>query len=121
VNTDRDVSRYHILRESAHTILAQACPGALLRFDDHVNEDAAEDIPRANYAALDWIDHAQFKDVLSRIRDAMEYFFDADKPHFAAWQRVYNVDGKWFGGSLGIGLPLGGCAVLSEYNTPCPC
>ena len=29
----------------AHTILAQACLGVLLRFDDQVDEDTAEDIP----------------------------------------------------------------------------
>ena len=85
-NAIGEVSIYHILPESAHTILAQACLGALLRFDNHVNENTAENIPPANYAALNWVDHAQFKDVLSRIRDAMEHFFDANKPHLAAWQ-----------------------------------
>ncbi|KAI0268985.1 hypothetical protein BGY98DRAFT_318993 [Russula aff. rugulosa BPL654] len=35
-NASRDVSCYHILPEYAHTILAQACLGVLLRLDDHV-------------------------------------------------------------------------------------
>jgi len=91
-NANRDVSRYHILPSSAHTILAQACLGVLLRFDDHVDEETAKDIPLAEYAAIYWVDHAQFKGVSSRIRDAMEYFFDADKPHFAAWHQVQDID-----------------------------
>jgi ankyrin repeat protein len=95
-NANGDVSRYHILPESAHTILAQACLGVLFRFDDRVDEDTAEDIPLAKYAAKYWVDHAQFKDVSSRIRDAMEYFFDANKLHFAAWHQVHDIDRGWF-------------------------
>jgi ankyrin repeat protein len=91
-NANGDVSRYYILPESAHTILAQACLGVLLRLDDHVEKDTAKDIPLGEYAAEHWVDHAQFKDVSSRIRDAMEYFFDADKPHFAAWLQVHDND-----------------------------
>ena len=91
-NASGEVSRYHIVPESAHTILAQACLGVLFRFDDHVDEDTAKDIPLALYAAKHWIAHAQFKDVSSRIRDAMEYFFDSDKPHLAAWRQVHDID-----------------------------
>jgi ankyrin repeat protein len=94
-NANGDVSRYHILPESAHTILAQACLGVLLCFNDHVDEDTAKGIPLAMYAAGHWVEHAQFKDVSSRIRDAMEYFFDGDKPHFAAWHEVHDVDDGW--------------------------
>jgi ankyrin repeat protein len=91
-NANGGVSHYHILPESAHTILAQACLGVLLCFDDHVDKDTAKDTPLANYAAKHWVEHAQFKDVSSRIRDAMESFFDAETPHFAAWHRVHDVD-----------------------------
>jgi ankyrin repeat protein len=94
-NANGDVSRYHIVPESAHTILAQACLGVLFRFDDHVDKDSAEDIPLAKYAAKHWVDHAQFKDVSSRIRDAMEYFFDGDKPYFATWHQMHDIDGGW--------------------------
>ena len=90
-----DVSRYHIVLEPAHTILAQACLGVLLRLDDRVNEDNADDIPLVTYAAQYWFDHAGFEEVASRIRDAMEYFFDADKPHWAAWCRVQMIDKGW--------------------------
>ena len=75
--------------------MAQACLGVLLRFDDQVDEDTAEDIPVGKYAAKYWVDHAQFKDTSSQIQDAMEYFFDADKPHFSAWRQVHEIDGEW--------------------------
>ena len=95
-----DISRYHILLEPAHTILAQACLGVLLRMDDRVYEDNVGDIPLVEYAARHWVDHAQFKNVASRIRDGMEYFFDADKPHWSPWCRVQVMDQtwQWFGG-----------------------
>ena len=90
-----DVSRYHIVLEPAHTILAQACLGVLLRLDDSVNKDNAGDIPLVKYAAQHWFDHARFENVVSCIRDAMEYFFDADKPHWEAWCQVQMVDESW--------------------------
>ena len=90
-----DISRYHIVLEPAHTILAQACLGVLLRLDDRVNEDTVGEIPLIEYAARHWVDHARFEDVPLRIRDAMEYFFDADKPHWTAWCRVQMVDVSW--------------------------
>ena len=90
-----DVSRYHIILDPAHTILAQACLGVLLRLDDRVNEYNVRNIPLAKYAAQYWVDHAGFERVASRIRDAMEYFLDADKSHWAAWSRVQMVDEKF--------------------------
>ena len=90
-----DVSRYHIVLEPAHTILAQACLGILLRLDDRVDKGYVGNIPLVKYTAQYWFDHAQFEKVASRIRDAMEYFFDADKPHWAAWCRVQMIDERW--------------------------
>ena len=87
-----DVSRYHILLEPAHTILAQACLGVLLRLDDSVDRSNSNDIPLVKYAARHWFEHAVFENVASRIRYAMEYFFDVDKPHWTAWSRVQMVD-----------------------------
>ena len=92
-----DVSRYHIVLEPAHTILAQACLGVLLLLGDSVNEDNPYDIPLVKYAAQHWFDHAGFENVVSRIRDAMEYFFDADKPHWSVWSKVQMVDVQWDG------------------------
>jgi hypothetical protein len=90
----RDVTRYHIRFEAAHTILAQACLGVLLRLDDRVDLDSIEGFPLARYAAQYWPTHARVRNVSSRIKDQMECLFDADKPHFAAWLWIYNED-QW--------------------------
>jgi len=103
-SSSEDVSRYHILLGPAHTLLAQACLGVLLRLDDTVNEGNAKDIPLAEYAARYWVDHARFKDVSSCISEAMEYFFDVDKPHWAAWTRVQNIDVPWTWYSPPLGI-----------------
>ncbi len=79
----REITRYHIRLEAAHTILAQACLGALLGLDDSVDRDSIKSFPLALYAAQYWPKHARVGDVSSRIKDGMEYLFDADKPHFA--------------------------------------
>jgi ankyrin repeat protein len=90
-----DVSRYHIALKPAHIILAQACFGVLLRLDDGVNKDNVDDTPLAEYASQHLFDHAGFESVASHIRDAMEYFFDADKPHWTAWCRAEKIDVSW--------------------------
>ena len=69
-----DISRYHIDLEPAHTILAQACIGVLLRSDERVEESDVEgSSPLAEYAARHWVVHAQDEKVSSRVRKAMEY------------------------------------------------
>jgi hypothetical protein len=88
----RDVSRYHIRLEAAHTILAQACLGVLLRLDDRVDRDKIENFPLAQYAAQYWPTHARFENALSSIKDGVECLFDADKPHFATWLWIYDED-----------------------------
>jgi hypothetical protein len=88
----RDVSRYHIRLEGAHTVLAQACLGVLLRLDNQVDRDSIGNFPLARYAAQYWVTHARFEKVSSRIKDGMECLFDADRPHFATWLWVYNED-----------------------------
>ena len=117
-NASRDVSCYHILVDSAHTILAQACLGVLLRLDDHVNKENAVDIPLANYAAKHWVDHARFKDVSSRVEDAMKVLLDADKPHHAACLRLQRIDegGVWspFKRRTGSG-PHGGTLYYASF------
>ena len=86
----RDISQYHISLEDAHTVLAQACLGVLLR-DRDVKHDA-DSGPLARYAAKHWVTHAQFKNVASRVRDGMEYLFDPDKPYFEAWVQLHDVE-----------------------------
>jgi hypothetical protein len=85
VRSSRDVLRYHILLEGAHTILAQACLGVLLRLDDRIDRDTIKSFPLAQYAAKHWVKHAQFENVALSIKDGMECLFDADKSHFATW------------------------------------
>jgi len=88
----RDVSRYHIRLDAAHTILARACLGVLLRLDAQADRDSIKNFPLAQYAARYWTTHARFENTSSRIRDGMECLFDADKPHFATWLWIYNED-----------------------------
>ena len=88
----RDFSRYYIRLEAAHTILAQACLGVLLRLDYHVDRDNINNFPLARYAAQHWPTHARFENTSSQIKDGMECLFDADKPHFATWLWIYNQD-----------------------------
>jgi len=88
----RDVSRYHILLEGAHTILAQACLGVLLRLDDRIDYYTIKSFPLAQYAAEHWVKHAQFENVALRIKDGMERLFDADKSHFATWLWICNPE-----------------------------
>jgi ankyrin repeat protein len=90
--SSRDISRYRILFEPAHTVIAKACLCVLLRLDDRVNRRNVGNIPLVEYAARHWFEHARFENVASRIRDAMEYFLDADKQHWPAWCRVQMID-----------------------------
>ena len=90
---NRDVSNYQIVLESAHTIMAHACLSVLLRSDDQViPTDVRNNSPLAEYAAEHWATHAQFEDVSSYLRRAMEYLFDVDKPYFAAWLELHDID-----------------------------
>ena len=88
-----DVSRFHIVLEPAHTILAQACIGVLLQPDDDAEENGIRKMsPLAGYAARHWVVHAQFERVSLSLRKAMEYLFDVDKPYFAVWLELYDID-----------------------------
>ncbi|KAH9054885.1 ankyrin repeat-containing domain protein [Lactarius vividus] len=89
------VSQYQINPGPAHTILAQACLGSLLHLGhlgDHVNETIVKSFPLAKYAAQHWVTHVQFEDVASRVKDGMESLFDYDKPYFAVWVWIHNID-----------------------------
>ncbi|KAH9009371.1 hypothetical protein EDB83DRAFT_463377 [Lactarius deliciosus] len=105
--SDEDVSRFHIDLKAAHTILAQACLGTLLRLDEHAD---AAGFPLVKYAARHWVDHARFEGVSSRLQDGMDDLFDTSKSHFAAWIRVHDIDEGWdfFTSSRiqGVGSPL---------------
>ncbi|KAI9434678.1 hypothetical protein H4582DRAFT_2100870 [Lactarius indigo] len=87
-------SRFHIRLESANTILAQASLGVLLRLDERVDHDSILGFPLAQYAAKHWPEHVNFKNVLSQVKDGIDELFDVDKPHFAAWLWLHDVDGS---------------------------
>jgi hypothetical protein len=67
-----DVSRFYVDLGPAHTIMAQACLVTLLQLDKHVGNSDHNGSPLAKYAAQHWADHAQFENVTSRVRGAME-------------------------------------------------
>ena len=83
-----EVSQFHIPIEPSHAILAQASLGVLLCLDDTTTEDGAERIPLYRYAAKYWVGHAQVAYMELGIKDAMDYFFDTDNPHFSALVRI---------------------------------
>jgi ankyrin repeat protein len=115
-NASKDVSCYHILPESAHTVLAQACLGVLLRLDDHVNEENAKEIPLAYYAAIHWVDHARFKDVASRVQDTVEILLDADKSHHAACLRLRPIyEGARWRGFADASMPRGAALYYASW------
>jgi ankyrin repeat protein len=90
----RDVTCYHIRLEAAHTILAQACLGVLLRLDDCVDLESIKNFPLALYAARYWPTHVRVENVSPCIKDGMECLFDARKRHFSTWLWIYDED-KW--------------------------
>jgi ankyrin repeat protein len=88
-----NVSRYHIYLDPAHTIMAQACMGILLHSEDRVEEnEISKSSPLAGYAARQWVTHAQFERGSSFIQNAVEYLFDPEKPYFAAWLQLHDID-----------------------------
>jgi hypothetical protein len=86
------VSYFRILPRPAHALLARACLSALLQLDYTTVWTDFQNSPLALYAAEHWVDHARFEDISLDIRDGMDRLFDRDKPHFAAWVCVYDMD-----------------------------
>jgi len=88
------VSNFHVLPKPAHALLARACLSILLRLDDTIDEIKIQNFPLAQYAAENWVKHAQFEDVYLDIRDGVDYLFDKNKPHFVVWTWLYNMDDR---------------------------
>ena len=103
-----DISFYHIPSAPAHTILAQACLGVLLRLDDTNWEISVRRFPLAKYAVQHWIDHALFENVSSRVKDGIENLFDNDQPYFSRWVQNCEMDDNyiWRGDSLREAAPM---------------
>jgi ankyrin repeat protein len=90
----RDVSRYHIQLDAAHTILAQACLGEILQLDHPINCVKIDSFPLSLYAGQYWTTHAQFETVSSRIKDGMVRLFDAGQPQFDIWLLLLHLCNK---------------------------
>ena len=114
-----DISRFRIDLEPAHTLMAQACMATLLRLDEDTSSSGAKVSPLVKYAAQHWVDHAQFEDVSSCVREGMDDLFDSSKPYFAAWLRVHDIDEDWTSFSPsqdGVGSPLYYAAFCGFYD-----
>jgi ankyrin repeat protein len=84
-SSNGDPSHY-IYLEPAHTTMAQACLGLLCQLDYKIdNRRIEKNFPLAEYAAQNWVSHANFEGVLSHIGHGVDYILDEDKPHLAAW------------------------------------
>ena len=114
-----EVSRFRIDLEPAHTIMAQACLATLLRLDENAGDSNAK-LSLVEYAAEHWVEHGQFENVSSRVRDGMDDLFDSSKPHFAAWLQVHDIDEGWSAFSSysqdGTGSPLYYSAFCGFYD-----
>jgi len=88
-------SHFHIHPKPAHTLLAKSCLSVLFGLDYNMDKAKIKNFPLAKYAARYWVDHARFEDVSLYIQDGMDLLFDKDKPHFAIWVWVYNMDRSW--------------------------
>jgi len=86
------VSHFHIHPKLAHTLLAKACLSVLFQLDYSMDEATITNFPLAKYAAKHWVEHARFEDVSSYLGDGMDLLFEKDKPHFAIWVWVYDMD-----------------------------
>ena len=80
--------RYHVSMSPAHTLASQACLGSLLHLDeDVITRSGLEEYPLAEYAAENWVYHAQFEEVSQNVEDGLKQLFDPSKPHlmFCIW------------------------------------
>jgi ankyrin repeat protein len=76
---------HHIILEPAHTVMAQACLGVLLRLNYDIDEGSITSFPLAGYAAQYFGDHVEFGDVISHLHTGIDLLLDAEIPHFGAW------------------------------------
>jgi ankyrin repeat protein len=84
------VSHFHVLPKPAHTLLARACLSVLFELPHDMNITRLWNFPLAGYAAEHWVEHAQFEDVSSDIRDWVDCLFDRNKPHLDNWIWLYD-------------------------------
>jgi ankyrin repeat protein len=102
-NLKPDISRFHIRLEPAHTVIAQVSLAILLQtdYDDTVQRThpfpyGDQNIsPLFHYATENWVGHAHFGNVSSRVEHGMRRLFDPTKPNFAAWLKSGYRDNEW--------------------------
>jgi ankyrin repeat protein len=95
LSTLQGVAHYRILLESAHTIMAQACLAVLLRLDYRTDRKSIKKFHLADYTITHFVSHAEFGNVMSRIRDGIDTLLDAEKPHFSAWLWALRMSHSW--------------------------
>ena len=86
------ISHFHVSMTMAHTIVAQACLGVLLHFDENVTKDSLEDFPLAEYAAEHWVGHARMENVSSNVEDGIKRLFDPSRRHLSVWTWIYDPE-----------------------------
>ena len=89
------ISHFHILPEPAHTVVAKACLGILLRSED-TDTDIEESSPLIRYAACYWVDHARFEQVWKCVEGGIRRLFDPAKPHLKSWLRYSPIQSSQF-------------------------
>ena len=110
-----EISRFRIDLEPAHTIITQACLATLLQLDEHTGDRDAKVSPLVKYAAEHWVDHAQFEEVSSCVREGMDDLFDGSKPHFAAWLEVHDIDKLWHAFTPRSTNPIGSSLYYAAF------
>ena len=86
------LSYYYIQHDSAHTVMAQACLGALLELGDHMDKETIDSYSLADYAGDFFVAHAKVGEVLSRINTGVDNLLDPDRPHFNTWLWLQSFD-----------------------------
>ena len=86
------ISQFRVSMTAAHTIVAQACLGVLLHFDEDATKDSLEEFPLAEYAAEHWVGHARFENVSSNVEDGFKRLFDPSTIHLSVWTWIYDPD-----------------------------
>jgi len=87
----RNISRYRITPEAAHTALSRVCITILLQLDENVDKIALRSLPLAFYAGTHWVDHTRFGNVSQNL-EIMKQLFDPRKPHLDAWIWMQDIE-----------------------------
>ena len=103
------ISRFHVSMTPAHTIVAQACLGILLHFDEEITNNSLKSFPLAEYAAKSWVDHARFDNVSENTQAAVKRLFDPRRPHLRILVWIYDPEIPWWIRSEQLSQPRGTC------------